>query len=110
MTNTKANLVNKFNDLELDYLDFDGYNEVEYHDNDKTYDLYIEMFNEFIQPIFDGIDKIGYNSDYYIFNFFVRDEETNTIKGVFYEPEIEIDIFSNNFDEEIKSAIELITK
>lgn len=68
------------------------------------------MFNEFIQPIFDGIDKIGYNSDYYIFNFFVKDEETNTIKGVFYEPEIEIDIFSNNYNEEIKSAIELILK
>lgn len=110
MTNTKTNLINKFNDLGLEYLDFDGYNEIEYHDNDQTYDLYIEMFNEFIQPIFDGIDKIGYNSDYYIFNFFVKDEETNTIKGVFYEPEIEIDIFSNNFDEEIKSAIELITK
>lgn len=110
MKNTKTNLLNKFNKLGLEYLDFNGYDEVEYHDNDKTYDLYIEMFNEFIQPIFNELDKISYDSDYVIFNFFVKDEETNTIKGVFYEPEIEIDIFSNNFDEEIRSTIELITK
>src|SRR5699024_8423732 len=109
MKTTKTNLINKFNELDLNYLDFTGYNEIEEHDNDQTYDLYIEMFNEFIQPIFDGLDKINYDSDYVIFNFFVKDEETNTIKGVFYEPEIEIDIFSNNYNKEIQSAIELIT-
>ncbi|WP_323709393.1 hypothetical protein [Mammaliicoccus sciuri] len=110
MKTTKTNLINKFNELDLNYLDFTGYNEIEEHDNNQTYDLYLEMFNEFIQPIFNELDKINYDSDYVIFNFFVKDEETNTIKGVFYEPEIEIDIFSNNYNKEIQSAIELITK
>lgn len=111
MTNTnKTKLINEFNKLKLNYLDFTGYNEIEEHDNDQTYDLYIEMFNEFIQPIFDGLDKINYDSDYVIFNFFVTDEETNTIKGVFYEPEIEMDIIGINYNKEIEEVIKLITK
>lgn len=110
MTNIKTNLINKFNELELEYLDFNGYNEIEQHENDVTYDLYIEMFNEFIKPIFVELSKISYDSGNVIFDFFINDDETNIIKGVFYEPEIEIDIISNNYDEEIKSAIELILK
>lgn len=110
MNTTKTNLINKFNELDLNYLDFTGYNEIEEHDNDQIHELYFEMFDEFIQPIFNGLDKINYNSDFVIFNFFVKDEETDTIKGVFYEPEIEIDIFSNNYNKEIQSVIELITK
>lgn len=109
MTNLKnENSINKFNKLKLNYLDFDGYNEIEEHDNNQTYDLYIKMFDEFIRPIFNGLDEINYNHENVIFNFFC--EENGQIKGVFYEPQIEIDISDNNYNKEIKSAIELITK
>lgn len=110
MKTTQTNLINKFNELDLNYLDFTGYNEIEEHDNEQTYNLYNDMFNKYIDPILNGLDKINYNSDYVIFNFFVKDNETDTIKGVFYEPQIEIDITNNNYDKEIQSAIELITK
>ncbi|QSN68430.1 hypothetical protein JTZ62_04560 [Mammaliicoccus sciuri] len=110
MKTTQTNLINKFNELDLNYLDFTGYNEIDEHDNEQTYNLYNDMFNKYIDPILNGLDKINYNSDYVIFNFFVKDNETDTIKGVFYEPQIEIDITNNNYDKEIQSAIELITK
>lgn len=110
MKTTQTNLINKFNELDLNYLDYTGYNEIEEHDNEQTYNLYNDMFNKYIDPILNGLDKINYNSDYVVFNFFVKDNETDTIKGVFYEPQIEIDITNNNYDKEIQSAIELITK
>ncbi|WP_422404508.1 hypothetical protein [Mammaliicoccus sp. JADD-157] len=108
MTIKQVNLINKFKELKLNYLDFSGYNEIEEHDNEQTHELYFDLFNEFIQPIFDRLDKINYNHEHVIFNFFC--EENGQIKGVFYEPQIEIDILSNNYDVEIKNAIELITK
>lgn len=111
MKTIKTNLINKFNELDLNYLDYDGCNELEKHNDIQIYyNLYNDMFTEFINPILNGLDKINYNSDYVIFHFFIKDEETNTIKGVFYDPQIEIDITSNNYDKEIQSAIELITK
>ncbi|WP_323705891.1 hypothetical protein P3U41_05660 [Mammaliicoccus sciuri] len=107
MKTTKTNLINKFNELELKYLDYDGYNEIEQHDNEQTYNLYNDMFNEFIEPVLNGLNEKNYDI---IFNFFVKDDETDTIKGVFHEPQIEIDITDNDYDKEIQSTIELITK
>ena len=104
----KRNLINQFNNLNLNYLNFSEYNE-NCH-NEETYDLYINMFNEFVQPILNDLEKNNINSDHIIFNFFFKDKETNTIKGVFYDPEIEFNITYNNYENQIKEVVNLIKK
>lgn len=105
----KQQLINTFRELELDYLDYDGYNEIEFHDKDETYDLYISMFEVFIVPIFRKLKQSDYDYEHVIFNYFYIDDETHEIMGAFYNPQVHVQLSNvKDYQNEIKNVISLI--
>ncbi len=102
-------LVNKFYELNLKYLDessIDDANESEIPHTKETFQLYRSLFNELIKPVLKKIEiELGENSRI-IFNYFAI--ENDKLFLAFYEPIFYVDL--DDYVENTENIIEKLVK
>lgn len=109
-------LLNQFKKLDSEFLNFESYlnysddnefGEEKFFDRDEEHDLYYDMFNVFIQPIIERAEAKGVSPVDIIFDSFSLDYDTKKVIGVFYEPDVIVQLEKEDYKEEISEAVAL---